>query len=109
MLDGHLRMASSVQESSVRFRTRAASLPLLGMAIWLVHPKFAGPIWVRSPGVFGAPRSEEHTSELQSLTNLVCRLLLEKKKTSDTISNSFQSSKKLRTSAVLTWSTRKRY
>src|SRR5438046_6215334 len=25
-------------------------------------------------------RSEEHTSELQSLTNLVCRLLLEKKK-----------------------------
>src|SRR5215213_4159573 len=27
-----------------------------------------------------AGRSEEHTSELQSLTNLVCRLLLEKKK-----------------------------
>src|SRR5437016_9827198 len=28
-------------------------------------------------------RSEEHTSELQSLTNLVCRLLLEKKNRSD--------------------------
>src|SRR5438093_13142021 len=28
----------------------------------------------------GRHRSEEHTSELQSLTNLVCRLLLEKKK-----------------------------
>src|SRR5256885_5547440 len=28
----------------------------------------------------GAPRSEEHTSELQSPCNLVCRLLLEKKK-----------------------------
>src|SRR5437016_11643900 len=28
----------------------------------------------------GKLRSEEHTSELQSLTNLVCRLLLEKKK-----------------------------
>src|SRR5260370_5701387 len=28
-----------------------------------------------------APRSEEHTSELQSHLNLVCRLLLEKKKT----------------------------
>src|SRR5215213_11591862 len=28
----------------------------------------------------GHRRSEEHTSELQSLTNLVCRLLLEKKK-----------------------------
>src|SRR5437016_6592870 len=30
--------------------------------------------------VEATPRSEEHTSELQSLTNLVCRLLLEKKK-----------------------------
>src|SRR5256886_5924870 len=28
-----------------------------------------------------SPRSEEHTSELQSQSNLVCRLLLEKKKT----------------------------
>src|SRR5438093_3964591 len=33
-----------------------------------------------SPSPPKAPRSEEHTSELQSLTNLVCRLLLEKKK-----------------------------
>src|SRR5437016_9643677 len=31
-------------------------------------------------GADGRVRSEEHTSELQSLTNLVCRLLLEKKK-----------------------------
>src|SRR5262249_61647848 len=31
-------------------------------------------------GQYVLPRSEEHTSELQSLTNLVCRLLLEKKK-----------------------------
>src|SRR5438093_10111956 len=30
-------------------------------------------------------RSEEHTSELQSLTNLVCRLLLEKKKNAITL------------------------
>src|SRR2546427_5878658 len=30
----------------------------------------------------GGMRSEEHTSELQSQSNLVCRLLLEKKKTS---------------------------
>src|SRR2546430_13605578 len=29
-----------------------------------------------------SPRSEEHTSELQSQSNLVCRLLLEKKKIS---------------------------
>src|SRR5256885_13102273 len=37
-----------------------------------------------SSSVYGAPRdgsrSEEHTSELQSPCNLVCRLLLEKKK-----------------------------
>src|ERR1019366_479874 len=33
----------------------------------------------RRPRSGGARRSEEHTSELQSLTNLVCRLLLEKK------------------------------
>src|SRR2546423_7028806 len=51
---------------------------------------FRSPVPV--PGVFpaGVPfapsgdwaRSEEHTSELQSLAYLVCRLLLEKKKTS---------------------------
>src|SRR4051812_50224995 len=34
--------------------------------------------------VDGVDRSEEHTSELQSHVNLVCRLLLEKKKKSDT-------------------------
>src|SRR5688572_32674322 len=35
-----------------------------------------------SPSARTSPRSEEHTSELQSQSNLVCRLLLEKKKTS---------------------------
>src|SRR5256884_2362042 len=34
-------------------------------------------------GVAGPRRSEEHTSELQSRLHLVCRLLLEKKKTQD--------------------------
>src|SRR2546425_4499538 len=34
----------------------------------------------RGDGPRQAPRSEEHTSELQSLAYLVCRLLLEKKK-----------------------------
>src|SRR5438093_7389751 len=36
----------------------------------------------RGAGRVRLERSEEHTSELQSLTNLVCRLLLEKKNTS---------------------------
>src|SRR2546430_8878787 len=34
----------------------------------------------RRPGAAMGLRSEEHTSELQSQSNLVCRLLLEKKK-----------------------------
>src|SRR2546425_6685402 len=34
----------------------------------------------RTRGITGETRSEEHTSELQSLAYLVCRLLLEKKK-----------------------------
>src|SRR5260370_25680634 len=37
----------------------------------------------------GLGRSEEHTSELQSHLNLVCRLLLEKKKTTFDSSNMF--------------------
>src|SRR2546430_890251 len=42
--------------------------PASGRALGLVRERVAG-------------RSEEHTSELQSQSNLVCRLLLEKKKT----------------------------
>src|SRR5687767_15282618 len=44
--------------------------PFLGIAPELAHPLLA--------------RSEEHTSELQSLAYLVCRLLLEKKKKKQT-------------------------
>src|SRR5256885_10607450 len=36
--------------------------------------------WTQALGGEPASRSEEHTSELQSPCNLVCRLLLEKKK-----------------------------
>src|SRR5256885_10726222 len=44
-----------------------------------VHDLFT--ITGRSDAPVGCARSEEHTSELQSPCNLVCRLLLEKKKT----------------------------
>src|SRR5438093_1964830 len=47
-------------------RSRQGSFPAGWTGAWLVAGRTA--------------RSEEHTSELQSLTNLVCRLLLEKKK-----------------------------
>src|SRR2546425_8100823 len=46
-------------------------------------PRDRGP--QRSRGSPVASRSEEHTSELQSLAYLVCRLLLEKKKTTPLI------------------------
>src|SRR5205814_6952538 len=36
--------------------------------------------WIMGPWTLVGVRSEEHTSELQSLRHLVCRLLLEKKK-----------------------------
>src|SRR2546430_9096330 len=59
-----------------------------GLAVFLVQPRRA---IVENPLlpvhgvefltlVFDPLRSEEHTSELQSQSNLVCRLLLEKKK-----------------------------
>src|SRR2546430_10151393 len=40
----------------------------------------AGPVKITEQGDQKKQRSEEHTSELQSQSNLVCRLLLEKKK-----------------------------
>src|SRR5690606_41069213 len=49
------------------------------VAGWLVkHSAFAGFLAPATPPILY--RSEEHTSELQSRENLVCRLLLEKKK-----------------------------
>src|SRR2546427_3391101 len=51
-------------------RGRAAEANYAVKAAWEVLPRLEA-------------RSEEHTSELQSQSNLVCRLLLEKKKTDD--------------------------
>src|SRR5690606_41251645 len=43
--------------------------------------RWAATCWPVALATSTATRSEEHTSELQSRENLVCRLLLEKKKT----------------------------
>src|SRR5699024_12396361 len=43
-------------------------------------PRRSIPATTRSARMVSPPRSEEHTSELQSRFDLVCRLLLEKKK-----------------------------
>src|SRR2546430_5287475 len=47
---------------------------------WVVTPRRGKAVEIN-----GLWRSEEHTSELQSQSNLVCRLLLEKKKRQQTI------------------------
>src|SRR5438034_8872705 len=57
---------------SERFRVVDRKLPLNGVTV-------LGPGGRRLPENSGR-RSEEHTSELQSHSDLVCRLLLEKKK-----------------------------
>src|SRR5258705_12128882 len=61
----------STREDSSRWRR----YPRLGLEI--AASEFRG----CAPGSVSVQRSEEHTSELQSLRHLVCRLLLEKKKT----------------------------
>src|SRR2546430_6977683 len=60
--------------SSARSRGRNGLAPrLIAMSVVLFFP-------VLTTFATGRDRSEEHTSELQSQSNLVCRLLLEKKK-----------------------------
>src|SRR2546425_9716010 len=54
----------------------------------LLRAAYAGRASVRADlATYGLARSEEHTSELQSLAYLVCRLLLEKKNTVVSIEN----------------------
>ena len=52
--------------------------------------------------VFPDTRSEEHTSELQSRTNLVCRLLLEKKKQTNKQQQQHATATSTTTNAALT-------
>src|SRR5690606_39543333 len=54
------------------------TFPPIGLEEFVLERKQAGRVELVIH--IGADRSEEHTSELQSRENLVCRLLLEKKK-----------------------------
>src|SRR5688572_32328318 len=47
---------------------------------FIAATRFVRLSWTYAPFFTDLARSEEHTSELQSQSNLVCRLLLEKKK-----------------------------
>src|SRR2546430_4517400 len=82
----------------IRRPPRSTLFPYTTLFRSLCHDGMAHGLWRHAAGsgdphhtlddqfefVYGKlhPRSEEHTSELQSQSNLVCRLLLEKKKES---------------------------
>src|SRR5256885_10090518 len=57
----------AAMELTINGRTRHVDVPADMPVLWVLRD------------VLGMTRSEEHTSELQSPCNLVCRLLLEKK------------------------------
>src|SRR5205814_8325246 len=74
------RMIPDSAVSSPTAETRTRRLP----PATTVPPRTRAPVSFEaafdSPVIVDSSRSEEHTSELQSLRHLVCRLLLEKKK-----------------------------
>src|SRR2546427_6183781 len=84
----HLRFGREVPRMPHRRSIPARAVAMLdgdlttGTAIGAPYAPQAGIAPAAYEGLFGAggTRSEEHTSELQSQSNLVCRLLLEKKK-----------------------------
>src|SRR2546430_12341682 len=58
----------------------APSVPLGRLLVGVAHAEHRRLVEWPPGDLEGERRSEEHTSELQSQSNLVCRLLLEKKK-----------------------------
>src|SRR5437899_9524165 len=82
-LEDLLERIGALQASLKKLTTESVSRPALKKESHAIHKT-----WLPIFGVLeddanfsgGRLRSEEHTSELQSLRHLVCRLLLEKKK-----------------------------
>src|SRR2546427_996196 len=80
-ISGKVKMAMKIYRQ--RFIPMAARRPLRLLALALLSQGCVATAqaWtVVVDSAADASRSEEHTSELQSQSNLVCRLLLEKKK-----------------------------
>src|SRR2546427_7147945 len=69
----------SLENVEMLEKNASLSLPLQYREFLLGIGRGAG-ILFQGTDIFFPSRSEEHTSELQSQSNLVCRLLLEKKK-----------------------------
>src|SRR5207248_11358016 len=76
--DSSSRQCSPASRAAETRRRERAGIEALRFA---VHDQVGGDRPERAARLDAATRSEEHTSELQSPYDLVCRLLLEKKKT----------------------------
>src|SRR2546430_5417498 len=77
------RSLSVANEARTQIRRPLGTQARVTIAVVDTNGVILGMVASRDAPVFGADvsvRSEEHTSELQSQSNLVCRLLLEKKK-----------------------------
>src|SRR2546426_1765583 len=79
------RVPSSVRKASTAARNSSSKVTVPAWAVRrgkviATYRPTARPAAANSQSYHGISRSEEHTSELQSPCNLVCRLLLEKKK-----------------------------
>src|SRR5437899_8519345 len=90
MLGGALLAEGSYEETlaNVRTESRPSELKIADLRVAVVEGQRPILRLDTNQDIYGlgevrdgaSPRSEEHTSELQSLRHLVCRLLLEKKK-----------------------------
>src|SRR2546426_8313063 len=77
--------STAVAQPDLTRQPRVVRVVVLELALLHLREEIAQldiflPFWRKRVVVLPALRSEEHTSELQSPCNLVCRLLLEKKK-----------------------------
>src|SRR5688572_16422261 len=72
-------MGEAIPKGEIQGNGGAARGPAAYLLLLRVEQSEGEPATYALPVAFA--RSEEHTSELQSQSNLVCRLLLEKKKT----------------------------
>src|SRR5438093_7992592 len=85
MADGTLSRGAETLASAITIGVKPAKSPMSARARKSCQTDVTSPIraTITTKPIsdrISIIRSEEHTSELQSLTNLVCRLLLEKKK-----------------------------